>query len=86
MATLSFSFDTGSVPLSRIADAFAVTYGYKPEIDGQPNPESKADFARRMIRRHIIDIVRSGERQAAERSINIQDVELTQEEYHGTNS
>jgi hypothetical protein len=68
MATLSFSYNTGSVPLSRIVDAMAVVYGYPvnvddPENPGQtiPNPQTKAEFGRAVIRRIIIDAVREAE-------------------------
>lgn len=65
MATLAFSFDTGTVPFSRIVDAFATAYNYQATIDGQPNPETKAQFTRRMVRQYIIEIVKSQEVQAA---------------------
>lgn len=77
MATLSFTFDTGNVPLSRIVDAFAIRYRYQPTIDGQPNPETKAEFARRMVRAHIIETVKSVDRAAAEDAIVITDIPLT---------
>lgn len=36
--------------VTRILDAVAVVYGYRDTVDGQPNAESKADFARRMLK------------------------------------
>lgn len=72
MATLSFSFDTGTVSLTRIVDAMAITYGYQANIPdpanpGQtiPNPQTKAQFARAQIRRIIIEAVRNAEAQQA---------------------
>jgi hypothetical protein len=72
MATLTFSYDTGNVSLSRIVEALAVAYHYQVTIpDPQnpnetiPNPESKAAFGRRMIKELIIEQVRKGEHMAA---------------------
>jgi hypothetical protein len=62
MAQLQFSFDTGNVPLSRIVDAFASAYGYD---DNKLANETKADFARRMVRRYIVEIVKAQEQAAA---------------------
>ncbi len=66
MATLSFTYETGIVPLSRIVDAFALQGGYEEIIDGLPNPETKAQFARRTVRRFIMDIVRAADYRVAE--------------------
>lgn len=79
MPTLTLTYNTGSVPLSRIVDAFAVQYNYQATINGQPNPESKAEFARRMVGLHIKSIVREQEEQAAVRAAvgAVSDVTLT---------
>lgn len=68
MATLTLVYDTGSVPLSRIIDAMCVNFSYQvtipdPNNEGQTmaNPESKANFAKRMVRDFIVDIVKSQE-------------------------
>lgn len=68
MATLTFSFDTGSVPLSRIVDGIAKVYGYQttipdPNNPGQtiPNPETKAEFGRKQVRKFIVDAVKKAE-------------------------
>ena len=58
MPTLLLSFDTGTVPLSRITDAFAKRFGYNEIINGAANPESKANFARRMVKEWITEIVK----------------------------
>lgn len=50
---------------ARVRDAFAVAYGWQPTIDGQPNPESKAQHAARRVREYVKDVVRSAEAQAA---------------------
>jgi hypothetical protein len=65
MATLQLTYDTGAVPIARIVDAFATHFGYSDTIDGQPNPESKAVFARRVLGEHIAKIVREEEVRAA---------------------
>jgi hypothetical protein len=77
MATLNFSFDTGNVPVPEIVDAFASAYRYEETIDGQPNPESKAAFARRMIKNYIRDIYISEKRKVEEAKITKFDLDLT---------
>jgi hypothetical protein len=77
MATLTFSFDTGAVPLSRIIDAFAKAYKYEAIINGAPNPETKAQFARRMVQLYIRDVVVSTERNVAVAAIAPTELELT---------
>jgi hypothetical protein len=61
MPTLTFSYDTGNVPLSRIINSYAEQFGYVDTINGQPNPETKAEFARRMVRTQIVSVVRASE-------------------------
>lgn len=48
MPTLTFTFDTGVVPLSRITNAIATMYHYTGVFNSQP--ETKADFAKRIIK------------------------------------
>lgn len=56
MPTLTFSFNTGEVPIAEIVDAVADRTGYQSTIaDGSPNPETKQQYARRMVARQIID-------------------------------
>jgi hypothetical protein len=65
MAIVTFSFEAGN-NIPRILEAFAATYGYKPTLpDGSTNPETKAMFAKRMLRQHIVDIVRQYEQDKA---------------------
>lgn len=52
----------------------ATTYGYSTTIPGPegttiPNPESKAEFGRRMIREIIVEAVRNAEAKAASQAI-----------------
>jgi hypothetical protein len=66
MARLDLSFDTGNVTLTRIQDAFASAYHYPETLDDDtPNPETKAQFARRMVASYIREIVVSVEHKAA---------------------
>lgn len=69
MATVTFTIPNGI--LSRVLDGVAYANGYQDVIDGQPNSESKADFAKRMIRLYVKQCVISYEsanagKQAAE--------------------
>lgn len=66
MATLTFTFETGVVTLNEITNAFATAYNRPdtvpdPNTPGAtiPNPETKAQFARRMVRQFIIETVKS---------------------------
>lgn len=74
MATLTLTYDTGNVTLATIMNAFAEEYGYQDTINGQPNPESKADFARRIVRQYIVSVIRANNlrhaRAAADASVN----------------
>ena len=80
MATLTLSYNTGTVPVSRIVDAICAEYGYQanipaPQNPGQtiPNPETKQAFAKRMIGTVIRNIVANQDlataRQAAEANV-----------------
>lgn len=85
MAVLSFSFDTGDVPLSRIIEGVAFAYEYPevvPDESGNstiPNPESKEQFFESKIKSTILGAVRAAEltkaRMAAESTIT--DITLT---------
>jgi hypothetical protein len=78
MATLTFTFDTGTVPLSKITDSFASAYSYQAILaDGSVNPETKQQFARRKIKEYVIDIVKSEDSKAAHAAINISPINLT---------
>lgn len=81
MALLTFSYDTGAIPLLRIVDAFASQHGYSPFLDDgvTSNPETKAQFTRRVIGRFIKDVVRAAETKAAEDAARdgIVDIPLT---------
>jgi len=63
MATYSFSFETGVVPLSRFVDAICLKYNYNPATDG-----TKAQFARLQVKKFIESAVVSVEADAASAS------------------
>jgi len=50
---------------SRVLNGFARRYGYAPTIDGEPNPETKAQFAKRKLIELIKQAVREAEVQEA---------------------
>lgn len=82
MATLSISFDTGSVPLSRIQDAFAAAYGWTATVPNGagaeiPNPETKALLTRRKIKEYVVEVVKGQEREAARRTAEGTVTEIT---------
>lgn len=41
----------------RVVDGFAIYHGWEPEVDGQPNPESKFEFMKRIIAQQLLDAV-----------------------------
>lgn len=50
----------------RVLDGFAANHGYRATLeDGSPNPESKAEFARRMLKEYIRQSAIAGETLAA---------------------
>jgi hypothetical protein len=58
MAIISIDISTHG---TRIQDAFAASYAYQATINGQPNPESKAQFTKRKIAEYVKDVVRAYE-------------------------
>lgn len=66
MATLTFQFDTGNVPLIRIVDAICLEYNYQAVLaDGTANPETKAIFAKKTIGNIIKNMVINQDKMAA---------------------
>lgn len=45
----------------RVLTAFAEHFGYQATIDGQPNPQTEAQFARDQVKAWIRETVRSHE-------------------------
>ena len=63
MAILNLgTFDTGNVTLAGLNDALSIEWGYQATIDGQPNPETKAQFNRRQVGRIIKETYKNGKR------------------------
>lgn len=69
MATLTLTFDTGSIPLATITDALADSHQYQATINGSPNPQTKAQFARQVVQdfvtRTVTDYLREQAKTAA---------------------
>ena len=72
MATISFTIPDAQ--LTRVVNALCVTYGYQdtmgytgtpPDLVPVPNPETKGQFAKRMIAEHIKNCVKQVEGGAA---------------------
>lgn len=68
MATLEFKFETGNIPISRIVNAIATYNGYQDTapspLDANvsiPNPETKQQFAKKVIKDIIISMVKAQE-------------------------
>lgn len=70
---LNFSLTVPDADRSRVLDAFAVRYGYQNDIpDGSggtmPNPETRGQFAKRMVSDYIRQVVREAEVDGASRA------------------
>ena len=63
MATLSITIPDSIA--TRVNNAIATAYGYKETIDGQPNPQTKAQFSKAKVIELIKEIVRAQEAKAA---------------------
>ena len=62
--------------LPRIFDGVAGYFGYQDTIDGEPNPETKAQYGRRKLRRMVIGMIKKHERQAAINALVIDEVDI----------
>lgn len=60
MPTITFTLSAEH--LTRLVDAICETHGYEATINGQPNPETKNAFAKRMYAIQMRDTVREYER------------------------
>lgn len=63
MAEVSITIPNGQ--LQRVLNGFAVSYGYQDVIEGQPNPQTKAQFLKATVIKIIKDAVKSAEAQTA---------------------
>ena len=60
MATVSFTNPDAVMP--RVMDAFAAVYGYSSTLpNGDANPETEAQFARRMVREYVRNVLAASE-------------------------
>ena len=56
MATVSFTIPDAVMP--RVTDAFVAVYGYSSTLpNGDPNPETQVQFARRMVREYVRNVL-----------------------------
>jgi hypothetical protein len=56
MATITITIPDSKAP--EVLNRYSKMTGYKDLIDGQPNPESKAQFSKRRIVEHIKETIR----------------------------
>lgn len=63
MATLSIDIPAGQT--NRVLDGVALYHGYQATIGENPNPESKAAFAKRMVIEEVKKWVRTSEQATA---------------------
>jgi len=62
----------------RLLDAIAGSFGYQEtDINGDPNPETKAQYARRKMRKWAMGRARRYELQQAIDEIVIEEIEIT---------
>jgi len=71
---ISFTIPDDKIEL--VVDAFVDQYEYQETIDGEPNSETKAQFTKRMIIRHIKRIVKVYELEKANAAITITDMDI----------
>ena len=64
MATISITIPDNQ--LARVVEGIALACGYQETIDGQPNPQTKNQFARARVAQWVKDTVRRAELRAAE--------------------
>jgi len=75
MATYtSVTFQINDEHLSRFVDGIAGHFGYQDTIDGEPNPETKAQYGKRKLRRQMITWVKRYEQQV----IEAEDIDITE--------
>lgn len=72
MPIITFSFDTGQIPLSRITKAFAA----QNKLLLPDHPETDDELTYRIIKEFIINSVKSAEFTEAQKQINIQPIIL----------
>lgn len=63
--------------LQRVVNAFARKYNYQPLINRLPNPESKQQFAIRMMREYVRGVVAESESLDARDAVNADNAMVT---------
>jgi len=58
------TFEIKDEHVARFRDGIAAHFGYREEIDGEPNPEPKTSYVRRKIRQQMILWVKREEQRA----------------------
>jgi len=59
------TFEIDDAHYQRFKDGMAAHFGYQETIDGEPNPEGKGVYAKRKMRRQMIQWVKRAEARAA---------------------
>ena len=59
------TFEIKDEHVARFRDGIAAHFGYRETIDGEPNPESKAVYAKRKLRQQMVQWVKRAERAEA---------------------
>jgi hypothetical protein len=74
----TISFEMSAEHLTRLVNALCESHGYQATIDGQPNPETKAVFAKKIAANILRNIVRQWENDKArqEAVVNVTDITL----------
>ena len=65
---------------SRVKDGFAGMYNYQETIDGQPNPENKALFTKRLLLEHVKNVVVAWEAKQASETARVAAIEAAENE------
>lgn len=77
MPILTLIYDTGSVPIATIINAVCKHFSYQVLLsDGSTNPETPAQFAKRMIGRNLAEMVRIQQNADAIEAANINPITL----------
>lgn len=78
MATLSISIPDDQA--ARVRNSFCAQYGYQETINGEPNPETKAQFMKQKIIQFVKESIKAHERQAASETAGQQAAEAVESE------
>ncbi|HLE04142.1 MAG TPA: hypothetical protein VI729_05965 [Anaerolineales bacterium] len=72
------TFTLSAAHLTRLVDAICATEGYEATLDdGRPNPETRPQFSRRMIREHLRHVVRDYENELARAAVQSPLIDVT---------